>query len=110
MAFLSVGLAIGFVTGYTARELRQYSKTYVLNDLYVIRKDSDERFLLAFNDTHLPFEVNFCTDYKPTFQPGMMLSVLIYEDRGECWSVANQKLGYKYARDSYGKILKVKGE
>ena len=88
----------------------QYRHTYVLNDIHVIRKDDNNKFLLAFNDTHLAFETKFCLDYIPTFEPGMVISVLVYEDRGDCWSVANHKLGYKYAKDSHGKILRLIGE
>jgi hypothetical protein len=36
----------------------------------------------------------FCPDYIPAFKPGLRLSVIVYEDRKTCWSIADKRLGY----------------
>jgi hypothetical protein len=98
-SYLTVGLVVGFFSGHIYEQLKHYKKTFVLNDLQIVKKyEPEEKYLLAFSDTHLSFVTKICDDYKPNFQEGAKLKLLVYEDRGTCWSVAGEKLGYKYER------------
>lgn len=52
------------------------------------------------------FYATFCADYEPQFSGGQTLTVLKYEDRGVCWSVANTHPAYLIKRGEDGKPQK----
>lgn len=87
-------IAISMVCGYAVRDLWQFHHTYVLNDLTVVHKVSESEWVLMFNENHTSFTTKFCDDYLPQFQEGTRIKIMVYEDRGTCWSVSNKKLGY----------------
>lgn len=89
-----------FIGGWLARDLNQFHHTYIVNGVDVIDNSNREagRYVLAYADTHLEFDTTFCPDYIPQFPIGVRLEVLVYEDRGACWSISNKKLGYKVRR------------
>lgn len=96
----SIFFALGCMAGWGARDLFQFHHTYVVNNVEVIDNANREqgRYAMAFGDTHLQFDTTFCADYNPQFPIGIKLEVLVYEDRGSCWSISNHKLGYKIQR------------
>lgn len=102
------GLVVGFVSGTTYIQVRQYHHSYIYTNVYVKHKLTDYKYTLAFADTDDEFDTQFCNDYKPTFEEGMLIEKLEFEDRGVCWSVADTKLGYKFARDEHRKIIRIK--
>lgn len=101
-------LILGVGIGYGSRDLQQFHHTYVLNDVQVLRRDSHELYLMQ-TSAHQPFEMKFCPDYTPDLDEGSLLKVIVYEDRGECKSVSDKKLGYIVARDEHGKTIIQKG-
>jgi hypothetical protein len=52
------------------------------------------------------FYSTFCADYEPQFSAGQTLTILKYEDRGVCWSVANTHPAYLIKRGADGRPVK----
>lgn len=95
MFLIRLGLVCaGLIVGYALHDLWQFHHTYVLNDLTVVHKISESEWVMMFNDNHDRFTTKFCADYLPKFREGTVLKSLVYEDRGECWSISNKKLGF----------------
>lgn len=102
---MGVGLVIGFVTGYTVRELGQYRNTVVVTDIHVIEQQSKDMYLME-SKNHLPFTIKFCDDFVPQFEKNSLIKLIKYEQRSECVSVSGEKNGFIVARDSKGNPLR----
>ena len=97
-------VAFGVLAGYVIRDLKQFHHTYVLNDVSILRKDAADRYLMRVGNQI--FEMQFCSDFTPDFDPDTLLKVIVYEDRGTCQSVSDSRLGYILARDDHGQPIK----
>lgn len=92
-------LVIGFALGWGAHALRQYQHTYTLSGLTVLEHGVQiGEYHLLINSIHRDFHTRFCEDYIPHFPNGAVITELVYEDRGGCWSISDSKLGYILAR------------
>lgn len=87
-------LSLGTVVGYVGHDLQQFSHIYTLTDLIVTRDDGSGQYGFRFADNHDEFTTKFCPDYRPRFFSGLKLKELVYQDRGACWDISDQKLGY----------------
>ena len=90
-------------------DLEQFHHTYVLSGLRVVQRHDAQRFTFAFEDNGQSFTTKLCANYRPQFDSGMTLKVLVYQDRGQCWDISNRKLGYILARNENGQVI-IKGE
>lgn len=87
---------IVFFCGYEYRIANQYQNMHALYNVSVLDRTGSE-YRMATDD-RIPFTTRFCDDKVPDFQPGYRLTSLIYEDRGNCWSVAPDGTQYIIAR------------
>lgn len=74
-------------------------------NVYVMRDVGRYRYQLRFPNG-LEVWTTFCPDYEPMFSAGQTLTILKYEDRGACWSVANTHPAYLILRDDHGKPVR----
>lgn len=72
----------------------------------IVNKVNDYRFdmvRLHIKDKQIKYAIDFttniCNSYKVTFSPGVTLTRLWYEDKGECWEVSKDDLGYVFLKD-----------
>lgn len=98
-------LVVAFAVGYYARELSQFNRTYVIHDAYIVKQLAPSRFLMQI-PSGLPFVAIFCRDSETSaWENGIKLSVLVYEDRGRCWSIADKRLGWTAVRNRQGLMV-----
>lgn len=100
----AVTLAIGLMLGWLLHSAHQFNHTYVLNDVKVIRRQSDSFYLLQ-TDHHVDFTFKACPDSKIDWLEGSTLKVLVYEDRGSCASISDKRFGYLVKRNSAGEPI-----
>lgn len=84
--------------GWLAKGEWQLNHTYTLHDVRVLRKYDDYKFRVQMEDG-MPVTLQFCPTYKPQIDPGMTLSLLVYEDKGGCKAIDDARLGYVVKRD-----------
>lgn len=77
------------------------SKIVELHDVKVLRDIGRYDYWLETKDAG-KFYTTFCADYEPQFSAGQTLTILKFEDRGACWSVANTHPAYKLRRNPDG--------
>jgi hypothetical protein len=76
-----------------------------LRNVKVLRTLSEYEYSLQESDGTV-IMVRFCTDYEPQFDAGMTLTLLNYQDRGNCWSLLDLHPKYTILRDDTGKVIK----
>lgn len=97
-------LALGLTLGWSLHAAKQFNHTYVLNDVKVLERQADNRYLLQ-TDHHVDFTFKTCPDSTVDWLAGSKLKVLVYEDRGSCASVSDKQLGYVVYRDKQGRPI-----
>lgn len=110
---IALAFALGFVAHDVMRLMHVESEAkhvYTLTHVLVRRQDGNDAYQMQLQDTHELFEAKFCPDYLPPLEEGMLLKLLVYEDKGTCWSVRGPKLGYLFVRDEKGIIVRQKGD
>ena len=79
---------------------------HTLHNLQVLANGQDDYHYEFRDERGTEFWVHFCEDYEPQFSAGMTLTLLTYQDMGDCWSVKNTHPAYLLKRDRKGKIIK----
>ncbi len=108
MSIMAIGTAFFIDNVYHSNTLPIIPKgeQHMMHDIQVLAVGMDE-FHYEFRDEYgTLFWAHFCHDYQPQFAPGMTLTILTYQDMGECWSVLNTHPAYLIKRDHHGKIIK----
>lgn len=96
-SLLILALAIGII-GYRVFFTPTIGE---LHNVYVIRDLNAYDYKMRTAEG-IEFFTRFCPDYEPQFSAGQTLTVLKYEDRGACWSVARTHPAYLIKRDDNG--------
>lgn len=103
--FMSVVVAILTATLTASYRNPGTAKIVELRNVKVLRDIGRYEYWLQTEQGSKFFTI-FCADYEPQFSAGQTLLVLKYEDRGNCWSVANTHPAYLIRRDANGKAIK----
>lgn len=101
-------LLLCFAAGYITRDHQAHQRTITLSDVRVLQKISPSVYRLQI-PPGLPWVAKFCEDSPVDLDPGMKLTVLVYEDigvyPGTCKSILNGG-GFTVERDeNTGKFI-----
>ena len=81
------------------------AETVLMHNVHVLRTIDDYHYLMKTEDG-IVFHAHFCSTYEPQFDGGMILDVLQFEDRGDCWDLRRTHPAYLIRRDHNGRIIK----
>ena len=93
-----------FGLGYFYRDHQELANTFTFHDVRVVKEADPHRWLLSTAYTGA-WWITLCPGYTPRWEPGYLLTVLVYEDRG-CKSLSGSKMGFVIARDGQGQPIK----
>lgn len=68
--------------------------------VHVLRTLDSYNYLLRDDESKYPYHAHFCANLEPMFDGRMILEILKYEDRGDCWDIRNTHPAYLIRRDS----------
>ena len=77
------------------------SETVLMRNVHVLRTIDSYTYLMKSEEGTV-FHAHFCTNYEPQFDGGMILDVLQYEDRGDCWDIRRTHPAYLIRRKPNG--------
>lgn len=104
MLFAMTATAMLAATLYASYSNPGTPRIVELHNVHVLRDIGRYSYWFQ-SETGAKFYSTFCADYEPQFSEGQTLTVLKYEDRGVCWSVANTHPAYLILRDDNGKPI-----
>lgn len=88
---------VGMLIGYGLRDHQLLSHMSRLTDLKILERYDGYTYLVQGADGGQAYELKFCHDFMPDFDPGMTLKTISFEEMGTCNSLTHSD--FKVERD-----------